>query len=143
MPLCHKPIRQMSQLGTSGPRLSRRCISYRSPEKILADMGAVIERYEPSDAVPLASPQIPLETVRAASLASQATPRRAFLDSGGLFPCRDVSMISGDGGTSKTLLAMQLSAAVATGTTWLGLAVTAVPSSTSRRRTISTRPISG
>ena len=27
--------------------------SYRSPEQMLADMGAVIERYEPGDAVPL------------------------------------------------------------------------------------------
>lgn len=101
--------------------------SYRSPEEILADMGAVIERYEPGDAVPLASPQIPLETVRAASFASQATPRRAFLDSGGLFPSRNVSMLSGDGGTGKSLLAMQLSAAVATGTTWLGLVVNRGP----------------
>ena len=36
-------------------------------------------------------------------------------------------MLSGDGGTGKSLLAMQLSAAVATGTTWLGLAVNRGP----------------
>ena len=41
----------------------------------------------------------------------------------GLIPQRNVTLFSGDGGTGKSLLALQLAAAVAAGTPWLGRAV--------------------
>lgn len=51
---------------------------------------------------------------------SGATPMRHFLDSASFLPLRNVTLLSGDGGTGKTLLAMQLAIATATTTGWLG-----------------------
>ena len=38
----------------------------------------------------------------------------------GLIPAREITMLSGDGGTGKSLLALQLAVAMATGTEWAG-----------------------
>lgn len=62
----------------------------------------------------------PLATVAAAAFADQDKPRRKWLVPD-LVPHRQVTIISGDGGTGKSLLAMQLAFAVATGTAWLNL----------------------
>lgn len=48
-------------------------------------------------------------------------PAREFLDSASFFPMRNVSGLSGDGGVGKTLLALQLAVATASGDLqWLG-----------------------
>jgi RecA-family ATPase len=64
----------------------------------------------------------PLETISAASFEGQAKPCRRFLVPD-LIPDRNVTIMSGDGGTGKSLLAMQLGVAVAAGVKWLGLDV--------------------
>ncbi|WP_392709861.1 AAA family ATPase [Rhizobium ruizarguesonis] len=69
-----------------------------------------------------------LETTSAASFAAKPLPCREFLDSTSLMPCRNVVLMSGDGGTGKSLLALQLAiAVVVTGTDWLGIAVRSGP----------------
>jgi len=55
----------------------------------------------------------------ASDLAGAAVPERQWLVSD-LLPSGTVTLLSGDGGTGKSLLALQLAAAVATGTDWLG-----------------------
>lgn len=45
-------------------------------------------------------------------------PRRWLVED--LIPDRTVTLVSGDGGTGKSLLTLQLAAAVATGTKWIG-----------------------
>ena len=45
-------------------------------------------------------------------------PRRWLVED--LIPARTVTLLSGDGGTGKSLLSLQLAAAVATGTKWIG-----------------------
>jgi hypothetical protein len=68
-------------------------------------------------------PPIDIELIVAASLSSTPTPCRSFLDSASLIPLRNVSMLSGDGGVGKSLLALQLGVAVATSTEWLGMEI--------------------
>lgn len=58
----------------------------------------------------------------AAELAGEPVPTRRWLVDG-LVPSRTVTLLGGDGGTGKSLLAMQLSVAVATGGRWLNQAV--------------------
>ncbi|BCH23553.1 AAA family ATPase [Mesorhizobium sp. L-8-3] len=97
---------------------------HRSPEDRLEDRNAILEHYGPGDTVPTdGKPVLPLPTVCAADLAVLPTPQRSFLDDAGLLPERNVTMLSGDGGSGKSLLAMQLAVAVAAGTYWLGTAV--------------------
>lgn len=64
-----------------------------------------------------------LHIVNPASLAGQFAPPRAWIVMDWL-PVGHVTANYGDGGTGKTLVAQQLMAACATGTPWLGLAVT-------------------
>ncbi|PRX37915.1 RecA-family ATPase [Meinhardsimonia xiamenensis] len=59
----------------------------------------------------------------AASLKGKPVPPREWLVHG-LVPNRTVTLFSGDGGTGKSLLALQLAVAVAAQTPWLGRAVT-------------------
>jgi RecA-family ATPase len=55
----------------------------------------------------------------AASLDGKPVPQREWLVPG-LVPMKTVTLFSGDGGTGKSLLALQLSVAVAAGDDWLG-----------------------
>lgn len=60
----------------------------------------------------------------AADLAGKAVPPREWL-APDLIPAGTVTLLSGDGGTGKSLIALQLAAACALGGKWLGRAVTA------------------
>lgn len=63
-------------------------------------------------------PLPPLRIVSAASLAdTPITPRQWLVD--GWIPGRNVSLLTGDGGTGKSLLALQLAVCVAGGKRWL------------------------
>ncbi len=55
----------------------------------------------------------------AASLAGRPAPQRRW-HVFGMIPSRQVTILSGDGGTGKSLLALQLAVATAAGRTWLG-----------------------
>ena len=60
-----------------------------------------------------------LPLVNAATLAGRPKPARLFLDSASLLPMMNVTLLSGDGGIGKSLLALQLAAAVVTSSAWL------------------------
>lgn len=60
-----------------------------------------------------------LETVPASDFIGRPKPIRQFLVPE-LIPWRNVTMLAGDGGTGKSLLAMQLAVACTTGTRWMG-----------------------
>jgi RecA-family ATPase len=65
-------------------------------------------------------PPLPLlEIVNASSLVEEPAPPREWLIPG-LIPAREITMLSGDGGTGKSLLALQLAVAHATCTGWAG-----------------------
>jgi RecA-family ATPase len=65
------------------------------------------------------SKHLELETVNAASFAGQPVPQQMWLIPD-LIPAGNVTILSGDGATGKSLLALQLAVAVATGGDWLG-----------------------
>ena len=71
--------------------------------------------FSPTDDPPLPT----LKIVNALSLARKEPPPREWLIPG-LVPAREITMLSGDGGTGKSLLALQLAVAMATGTEWAG-----------------------
>ena len=73
------------------------------------------ERWHTRDDPPLPT----LEIVNAQSLAGEEPPPREWLIPG-LVPAREITMLSGDGGTGKSLLALQLAVAMATETEWAG-----------------------
>ncbi len=60
-----------------------------------------------------------LKLVSAASFAERPAPERAWIVRE-LIPDRNVTDLSGDGGLGKSLVALQLCVAIATGTDWLG-----------------------
>ncbi len=60
----------------------------------------------------------------ASSLAGQVPPERPWLVPNWL-PCRQVTLLSGDGGVGKSLLAMELMVSLASGAPWLGIPITA------------------
>jgi RecA-family ATPase len=60
-----------------------------------------------------------LEIVNAASFAGKNAPHREWLVRG-LIPAHDITMLYGDGGAGKSLLALQLAVAVVTETEWVG-----------------------
>jgi len=64
-----------------------------------------------------------LLVVSAASFAGVDPPAQAWL-APDMIPAHNVTMLSGDGGTGKSLIILQLGAAIATGTDWLGVPVT-------------------
>ncbi|KKZ89369.1 AAA family ATPase [Rhizobium phaseoli] len=65
----------------------------------------------------------PLETFSVADFAGKAVPEQEFLDARHMFPARNVTLLQGDGGSGKSLLAMQLCMAVVSRSTWLGISV--------------------
>lgn len=65
----------------------------------------------------------PLRCIDPVRWQGQPLPVRRWIVEG-FIPMRSVTMISGDGGLGKSLLAMQLSTACATGKQWLGLETT-------------------
>lgn len=67
---------------------------------------------------PSASAGLPMFT--AASLADRAAPPRQWLIEG-IIPAHTVTLLNGDGGTGKSLVALQLAWAVATDSPWLGM----------------------
>jgi RecA-family ATPase len=67
-------------------------------------------------------PASPLDVFAASSLAGKPAPRRLFHVEG-LIPARTVTLLGGDGATGKSLIALQLTAATALRSTWLGMAV--------------------
>lgn len=77
--------------------------------------------------VPLSSYREPkgpaLPAVSAASFAGKAVPERRFHDAKGYIPHSGVTLLYGDGGTGKSLIALQLAAATVTGRQWLGMDV--------------------
>jgi len=62
-----------------------------------------------------------LRLVSASSLGAHPPPRQFLVPD--LIPSRNVTLLSGDGGTGKSLLALMLCASVASGARWLGLTV--------------------
>lgn len=94
-----------------------------SPEQVLEAGGALHEYREPERAIRKNDGVPPLETVSVDILAGRPVPKRVFLDAAGFFPMRNVTILSGDGGTGKSLLALQLAVAVAAGRKWLDLEV--------------------
>ncbi|MGB3315972.1 MAG: AAA family ATPase, partial [Albidovulum sp.] len=76
----------------------------------------------PLEAYTQDAPAEPLRTsafYSAASLKGKAVPPRQWLVHG-LVPQKTVTLFSGDGGTGKSLLALQLAVAVTAGTGWIG-----------------------
>ena len=68
-----------------------------------------------------ARPPVKLEVISAASFAGQPIPRQRWLVPD-LIPAGNVTILSGDGATGKSLLGLQLAVAVATGGEWIGTA---------------------
>lgn len=68
-----------------------------------------------------------LNIVSASAFAGLDKPSREFVDSLGLIPMHNVTLLAGDGGTGKSLLAMQLALGVATHSRWLNLNVRTGP----------------
>lgn len=66
------------------------------------------------------APVVPVEPLCAADLDGRPIPPRVE-HVRGLVPAHNVTLLAGDGGTGKSLLALQLAAATAAGTSWLGL----------------------
>lgn len=66
----------------------------------------------------------PLPVVEVGAFIGVEPPPRVFLDSAGLIPMRNVTLLSGDGGTGKSLLALQLALAVSTVLPdWVGISI--------------------
>ena len=72
------------------------------------------------------APQQPLPVIRGSDFAGRPVPRRKWLCEG-LIPSRNVTLFGGDGGTGKSLLALQLAVACATRRDWIGRTVRAGP----------------
>jgi len=66
----------------------------------------------------------PLTVIDASTLHGKPVPARQY-HVGGVIPARNVSLLTGEGGTGKSLLALQLAASTALSTGWLGFEVTA------------------
>lgn len=64
-----------------------------------------------------------LPLVEVSSFAAIDEPPRLFLDYAELLPMRQVVLLMGDGGTGKSLLALQLAIACVTATPWLNIEV--------------------
>jgi RecA-family ATPase len=87
-----------------------------SPMELIQNAYAALTQIE--------TPADRLVLVSAASFEGQPVPQDNFLIDG-VFPSHCVSMLSGDGGTGKSTLALQLAVAVQFGTNWIGRPVNA------------------
>ena len=94
----------------------------------LARLGAGPSAYIPAGMTPLpasgptiiqSEPKRESQFYSAASLYGKAVPARQWLVDG-LVPQKTVTLFSGDGGTGKSLLALQLAVAVSTERAWIG-----------------------
>lgn len=83
------------------------------------DTGEIVEQPAARAAVNAKTP-IELEAINAATFAGQAIPEQLWLVDN-LIPHANVTLLSGDGATGKSLLALQLGVATATAGDWLGL----------------------
>jgi RecA-family ATPase len=84
----------------------------------------LVEKVKSMPVVPFPSQIQPEQRIRprrinAASLSGKAIPQREWLVPG-LIPTRNVTLLYGDGGTGKSLLALQLAAAKASGSSFFG-----------------------
>lgn len=79
--------------------------------------------YEPpgEPAAASAAPKPTIDVFEAAALQGERIPARAW-HVPELLPANEITMLSGDGGVGKSLLALQLAVATATGTEWIGTA---------------------
>lgn len=92
---------------------------------------AIPDGYEPAGAPgrpadnvrPFPSAKRTVRLVSAADYADKPVPTRRF-HVAPLVPCQTVTTLGGDGGTGKSLLALQLAVATTAGTKWCGLPVT-------------------
>jgi RecA-family ATPase len=90
--------------------------------KIDAETGEVIDDAKAEADAPTQAqrpPVVELQTVNAASFADQPIPEQEWLVPD-IVPANNVTLLSGDGGTGKSLLSLQLAVAVATGGSWIG-----------------------
>ena len=98
---------------------------WRPLEDILSGLPPGDDYAPPGEAAaPGALAPKPLHSIAAASLAAHPVPPRRWIVDG-FIPDRNVTLLAGDGGTGKSVLAMQLAASVATGRRWLGMTVAA------------------
>lgn len=90
-----------------------------TPDRLLALAEAALEAPQEEPA-----PDAPLLTFAPASaLAKRPIPSREWHVEG-LIPARTVTLLSGDGGTGKSLLALQLAVSTAAGLPWIGRGAT-------------------
>jgi RecA-family ATPase len=73
-----------------------------------------------------AAPHSPLKIVTASVFAGQIVPPREWQVEQ-LIPAKTVTILNGDGGTGKSLLATQLAVATVSGSSWIGSAVSSGP----------------
>lgn len=79
--------------------------------------------FDPRNSAPVQpSPERSSTFYSAASLKGKPIPARQWLVPG-MVPQKTVTLFSGDGGTGKSLLALQLAVAAAAGTSWIGKSV--------------------
>lgn len=89
-----------------------RTATLRSPE-------ACPNQWQQHEEIRPASPATGLQRIRASSLAGKPIPPQRWLVRD-MIPASNVTSLGGDGGTGKSLLALQLAIAVALGAEWMG-----------------------
>ncbi|MCU0909864.1 MAG: AAA family ATPase [Rhodobacteraceae bacterium] len=88
----------------------------------LPPLDAYADEFQREEGQEAAAPDRASRFFTAADLEGRPVPERPWLVPD-LVPSKTVTLFSGDGGTGKSLLALQLCAAVASGGAWLGLPV--------------------
>ncbi len=88
--------------------------------------GAISAQIAPAPQLERPGARPPLKIVTADMFAGQAVPPREW-HVVKLIPAKTVTILNGDGGTGKSLLATQLAVATVSGSAWVGSAVTAGP----------------
>ena len=101
------------------PQRRRRSDDYEPLEIAERQLPRADPIHEPPGEPSCDTPLPKLEIINAASLATKDAPARDWLVPG-LIPAHEITMLGGDGGTGKSLLALQLAVATACGTEWVG-----------------------